>query len=118
MDFWGLNRVSLKDHYPLPPIEKILNTIAVVKRFSLIDGFLGYNQVWFKNEDQFKTTFTTKWGTFSFQRMAFGLSNAEAIFQRAMDHAFGELMNKKLLVYLDDVAIFSHDQNYHVQHLE
>ena len=49
----------------------------------------------------------TKWGTFSFQRMPFRLSNAKATFQRAMDHAFGELVNRNLLVYLDDITIFS-----------
>jgi len=55
----------------------------------MIDGYLGFNQIWVKNEDQFKTTFTTKWGTFTFQRMPFGLSNVGATFQRAMDHPFG-----------------------------
>jgi len=60
VDFQGLNRVSLKDHYPLPPREKILNTVAGAERFSLIDGFFRYNQVWVKNEDQFKIAITTK----------------------------------------------------------
>lgn len=50
--------------------------------------------------------------------MPFILSNARATFQRAMDHAFGELVNKSVLVYLDDITIFSHDKNLHVQHLE
>jgi len=62
--------------------------------------------------------FTKKWGTFAFQRIPFGLSNAGATFQRAMDHAFRELVNKSVLVYLDDIAIFSHDKKLHVQHLE
>jgi len=95
-------------------MEQILNTVIKAERFSLIDDFLGYNQVWVRNKDKFKIAFTTKWGTFNFQRMPFGLSNTNATFQRAMDHAFGELMNKSLLVYLDDITIFSHDKNLHV----
>lgn len=89
-----------------------------VERFSLLDGFSRYNQFWIKNEDQYKITFTTKWRTFSFKRMPFGLSNVGATFQRPMDYAFGVLVNKSVLVYLDDIIIFSHDTNSHVQHLE
>jgi len=114
VDLKGLNRVSLKDHYPLPPMEQILNTMVGAERFSLLDGFSGYNQVWVKNEDQFKMAFTTKWGTFYFQRMPFGLSNVGETFQRTMDYAFGELVNKTVLVYLDDITIFSHDRSSHV----
>lgn len=95
-------------------MEQILNIVVGVEIFSLIYGFFEYNQVWVKNEDQFKTTFTNKWGTFTFQRMPFGLSNVGATFQRVMDHTFGELVNKSLLVYLDDITIFSHNKNSHI----
>jgi len=88
-------------------MEQILNIVVGSKRFSLIDGFSRYNQIWVKNENQFKISFIAKWGTFAFQIMPFGLSNTGATFQRAMDHAFGELVNKILLVYLDDITIFS-----------
>lgn len=70
-----------------------------------------------KDGDQYKTTFTTKWGTFSFQRMPFDLSNVRATFQRAMDHAFGELINKIILIYLDDIIFFSKSINDHLEHL-
>ncbi|KAH9304199.1 hypothetical protein KI387_008603, partial [Taxus chinensis] len=59
--FRDLNRASLKDHYPLPSMEKILQVVAGSERFSLLDGYSGYNQIMVKEEDQFKTTFTTKW---------------------------------------------------------
>ena len=67
IDFKNLNQVSLKDNYPLPPMEKILYTLAEVCYFSMIDDYSGFNQIWVKDEDQFKTTFTTKWGIFAFQ---------------------------------------------------
>jgi len=83
----------------------------------MIDGFLGFNQIWVNNEDQFKTTFITKWGTFAFQRMPFSLSNARAIFQRAMDYAFGDLINKIILIYLDDITMFFKSREDHLHHL-
>ena len=70
-----------------------------------------------KDEDQFKTAFTTKWGTFAFQRMPFGISNARATFQRAMDHAFGKLINKIILIYLDDIIVFSRSKSDQLEHL-
>jgi hypothetical protein len=66
---------------------------------SMLDGFSGYNQVLVGKEDQKKTTFTTPWGTFECLRIPFGLLNAEATFQRAMDFAFHELMGNIIEIY-------------------
>ena len=60
--FRDVNRASLKDHYPLPSMEQILKDFSSLARFSLLYGFSGYNQVRVTKEDEFKTTFTTKWG--------------------------------------------------------
>jgi len=83
----------------------------------MIDGYSGFNQIWVKDEDQYKTTFTTKWGTFAFQRMPFGLSNVGATFQRVMDHAFGDLIKKIILIYLDDIKLFLKSIQDHLHHL-
>ena len=88
MDFINLNRASLKDNYPLPKMDHILHKVVGASRMSMMDGFSGYNQVAVLPEDQKKTTFTTPWGTFMYARMPFGLINAGATFQRAMDIAF------------------------------
>ena len=72
-----------------------------------LDGFSGYNQVLFHPDDQLKTTFRTKWGTYAYQKMPFGLINAGATFQRAMDIAFKGLVNKSVVIYLDDITIYS-----------
>lgn len=88
-------------------MEQLLSIVVGSEMFSMLDGFLGYNQVLVKPKDQHKTTSTTKWGIFAYQKMSFGLSNAGATFQRAMDLAFKELINNIILIYLDDLTIFS-----------
>jgi hypothetical protein len=84
---------------------------------SMLDGFLGYNQIRLKAEDRHKTTFTTPWGTFEYLRMPFGLSNARATFQRAMDYAFRGLIAKLIEIYPDDLTVFSKDGKTHINHL-
>lgn len=66
VDFRDLNRSSLKDHHRLPSMEQILQFVSGAERFSLLDGYSGYNQILVKDEDQYKTTFTTKWGTMAY----------------------------------------------------
>ena len=85
--------------------------------FSLLDGFSGYNQVLVAEEDRLKTTFRTKWGTFAYRRMPFGLINTGATFQRAMDIAFCGLIGRSSIVYLDDITIFSKKREEHAFHL-
>ena len=74
---------------------------------SLLDGFFGYNQVLVHLDDQLKTTFKTKWGTYAYQNMPFGLINNGATFQRAMDIAFKGLVNKSVVIYVDDITVYS-----------
>ena len=92
VDFRNLNHASDKDNYPVPPMEQLLQMVSGSELFSLLDGFSGYNQVLVAEEDRLKTTFRTKWGTFTYRRMPFGLINAGATFQRAMDIAFRGLI--------------------------
>ena len=117
MDFRDLNRVSLKDRHPLLSMEQILQSVSGAERFSLLDGYSGYNQILVREEDQFKIAFTTKWGTMEYKRMPFGLSNTGATFQKAMEMAFSNLMYKFVLVYLDDVTIYSQKIADHIDHL-
>lgn len=83
----------------------------------MLDGYLGYNQVLVKEEDQYKTTFTKKWDTMAYKRMPFGLSNVGATFQRAMDMAFKGLIHKLVLIYLD-ATVFSKKVDEHLAHLK
>jgi len=88
IDFKNLNKVSLKDNYPLPKMDHILQKVVGASRMSLLDGYFGYNQILVHEDDRDKTTFTTSWGTFHYTKMPFGLKNAGATFQWAMDITF------------------------------
>jgi hypothetical protein len=107
VDFRNLNRSSRKDNYPLPNMEYILQKVTGASRISMIDGFSGYNQISVIPEDREKTAFTTPWGTFMYAKMPFGLMNAGATFQRAMDIAFIGEKDKFVVIYLDDIMVFS-----------
>jgi hypothetical protein len=118
VDFINLNRSSKKDNYPLPKMEHILQRVTGSSRMSMIDGFFGYNQISILHEDREKTTFTTPWGTFICAKMPFGLMNARATFQRAMDIAFIGEKDKFVVIYLDDITVFSQYDKEHYHHLK
>ena len=99
-------------------MEQILQMVSGSELFSLSDGFSSYNQVLVAEEDRLKTTFRTKWGTFAYRRIPFELINSGATFQRAMDIAFHGLISRSVVVYLDDVMIFSKKREEHAFHLK
>jgi hypothetical protein len=117
VDFRNLNQLSLKDNYPLPNMEHLLQRVTSVGMMSMLDGFSGYNQVLVKREDQLKTTFTTPWGTFMYLRMPFSLMNVGSTFQREMDFSFRDLIEKIIEIYQDDLTVVSKERNVHVSHL-
>eukprot|EP00253_Pinus_taeda_P034607 PITA_34607 len=117
VDLRNLNQVSLKDNYPLPKMDHILQRVVGDSRISLLDGFLGFNQILVHPDDQDKTAFTTPWGTFKYVKMHFGLKNAGATFQRAMDIAFAKEIYDFLVIYLDDLTPFSKSDQDHLKHL-
>ena len=117
IDFRNLNKVSLKDSYPLPKMDHILQRVVGASRMSLLDGYSRYNQVSVHEDDRDKTVFTTPWGTFHYAKMSFGLKNVGATFQRAMDIAFANEKDVFLVVYLDDLTFFSNLDEEHLYHL-
>jgi len=80
VDFRNVNRASYKDNYPIPPMEKILKCVPSSETLSLLDGFSEYNQVLVSPEDQLKTAFKTKWGTYAYWKMPFEIINVGATF--------------------------------------
>ena len=118
MDFRNLNKVSLKDSYPLPKMDHILQKVVGSQRISMLDGFSGYTQIMGHLMDRDKTAFTTPWGTFMYVKMPFGLMNAGATFQRAMDIDFVEERDIFVVIYLDDIIVFSKSDNDHLKHLK
>jgi hypothetical protein len=115
--FKNLNRASEKHNYPVPPMEQILKCVSDSEMLSLLDGFYGYNQVSVSHDDQFKTSFRTKWGTYAYRKMLFCLINVGETFQRAMGITFRGLIQDCVVVYLDEVTIFSMNKKYHISHL-
>ncbi|KAK1692196.1 hypothetical protein QYE76_008893 [Lolium multiflorum] len=88
IDFRKVNKVTKKDHYPLPFIDQMLERLSKNTHFCFLDGYSGFSQIAVKAKDQEKTTFTCPYGTYAYRRMPFGLCNAPATFQRCMSAIF------------------------------
>jgi hypothetical protein len=113
-NFRDLNHTCHKDNFPTPFFDQIIGDCAGHKTLSFMDGFSGYNQIQIHPPDQYKTTFTTPWGTFSYRVIPFGLKNVGATFQRAMTYSFHDLAHI-ILAYLDDLTARSKKC---IQHLD
>ncbi|XP_041967264.1 uncharacterized protein K02A2.6-like [Alosa sapidissima] len=118
VDYRQLNARTRKDAYPLPRIEESLDALTGATLFSTLDLASGYNQVPMAERDKEKTAFCTPFGLFEFNRMPFGLCNAPSTFQRLMERIFGDQSFQSLLLYLDDIVIFSSSFHQHVQRLQ
>ena len=95
-----------------------MSKVSGSKRFSFLDGFSDYNQVLVKEADRYKAAFTTKWGTYAYSKMHFGPTNVGAIFQKEMEIAFKNMIKRFVLVYLDDIIVYSKDVAEHFGHLK
>lgn len=105
VDYRALNRITIKDRYPLPLIQDQLDNLARNKYFTTLDMASGFHQVPLAEDSIEKTAFVTPDGHYEYLRVPFGLSNAPAVFQRAICKAVGKLKDKDALVYLDDILI-------------
>ncbi|UYV68065.1 hypothetical protein LAZ67_5002947, partial [Cordylochernes scorpioides] len=118
VDYRKLNDVTVKDVYPIPRIDEVLDTLQGSKYFSAIDLKSGYWQVEVEEKDKEKTAFTTAHGLYEFNVMPFGLCNAPATFERNMENMLGNLRWQICLCYLDDVIIYSSDFSTHLKRIE
>jgi len=117
VDYQKLNAVTKKDCYPLPRIDDLLDSFQGSTYFSTLDLVSGYWQIEMDPFDKEKTSFITDYGIYEFNVMPFGLTNAPATFQRAMNKIFARILGDFVVVYLDDLNIFSRDFNEHLKHL-
>lgn len=118
VDYRRLNAKTRKDAFPLPRIEESLDSLAGARWFSAMDLASGYNQVPVAEKDRAKTAFCTPFGLFEWNRMPFGLCNAPGTFQRLMQRLFGDQQCQTLLLYLDDIVIFSSTVAQHLERMD
>jgi RNase H-like domain found in reverse transcriptase/Reverse transcriptase (RNA-dependent DNA polymerase) len=118
VDYRRLNAITKRDVYPLPRMDDCLDSLGGATVFSTLDANSGYWQVAVKKSDRPKTAFTTHCGTYQFNRMPFGLSNAPATFQRALDVILSTVRWSSAIVYLDDVIVFSRSHEQHIVDLD
>lgn len=117
VDYRQLNCLTRRDSFPLPRIEESLQAFGGAKYFSVLDLTSGYYQVAMDPEDIAKTAFVVPFGLFEYTRLPFGLTNAPATFQRVMQRCLGDKCYSGVLIYLDDIIVYSPDFETHLRHL-
>jgi transposase InsO family protein len=117
LDYRALNAVTIKNKYPLPNIDDLLNQLHGAKVFTKLDLAAGYYQLRMHPDSVAKTAFTTRYGSFEFLVMPMGLSNAPSAFQRLVNDIFRPYLDKFVQVYLDDILIYSRTPEEHKVHV-
>ncbi|KAJ9566000.1 hypothetical protein OSB04_001966 [Centaurea solstitialis] len=117
IDYRELNKVTVKNKYPLPRIDDLFDQLQGAGCFSKIDLRSGYHQVRVKEDDVPKTAFRTRYGHYEFLVMPFGLTNAPAVFMDLMDRVCRLFLDKSVIVFIDDILVYSKDEAEHEQHL-
>jgi hypothetical protein len=113
VDYRSLNDVTVKNKYPLPRIEDLFDQMRGARVFSKIDLRSGYHQMKIRPSDIPKTTFSTRYGLYEL----FGLTNAPAYFMNLMNKVFMEYLDRFVMVFIDDILIYSKSESDHEEHL-
>jgi hypothetical protein len=117
IDFTSLNKACPKDNFPLPRIDKIVDSATGCEVMSLLDCFSGYHQIYMKEEDKASTSFITPFGTYCFIRMSEGLKNAGSTFSRLTKTVLEGQVSRNIFTYVDDIVVASRSKEDHLADL-
>ena len=117
IDYRALNRITIQNKWPLPRIDDLFDQLRGAKVFTALDLMSGYHQLRIHPDDEDKTAFVTPFGHYQYKVLCFGLTNASTTFQECMSRTFKDQVNKFVLVYMDDIIIYSRTAAEHLEHL-
>ena len=113
IDYRGLNKITKKDRYPLPLITDLLDRASKARIYTALDLQDTYNLIQIHPGDEWKTTFQTRYGSYESLVMEYGLCNAPSTFQQSMNEIFADLLDASVVIYIDDILIYTDDHASH-----